>query len=104
MIALATRAANVLFIAYGVLGLLAVIGFGWLTIAIACRKTMYPAWVAFANPIVCMIVAVFADRALPQPLARWLSGAGLSLGMLAFFTMSTIVLWRVSVPPVSSRA
>jgi hypothetical protein len=100
LIALATRTTRWLFIAYGVLAVLALIGFAWLTIAIARGKTLYARWVAFANPVVCMVAASLVDRVLPQPLAVLLSGAGLSLGMLAFFAMSTAVLWN---SPISLR-
>jgi hypothetical protein len=45
VVALATRARLWLFIAYGVLAVPALIGFVWLTIAIARGKTLYPRWV-----------------------------------------------------------
>ena len=94
LIALATRTALWLFVAYGVVAVAAVVGFAWLTTAIARGKTLYPRWVAFANPLVCMLLAALVDRLLlPQPLARWLSGAALSLGFLAFYALSTTVLW-----------
>ena len=99
LIALATRTTLWLFLAYGVLAMTTLIGFAWLTTAIARGKTLYPRWVAFANPIVCMLSATLIVRVLPQPLARWLSGAALSLGMLAFFALSTAVLWS---PPLSA--
>ena len=100
LIALATRTTMWLFIAYGVLAVPALIGFAWLTIAIARGKTLYPRWVAFANPLVCMLAASLIHRVLPQPFAVLLSGAGLSLGMLAFFALSTAVLWS---SPISAR-
>jgi hypothetical protein len=99
LMALAARTTFWLFFAYGVLAVPTLIGFAWLTIAIARGKTLYPRGMALANPIVCMLAASLVDRALPQPLARWLSGAGLSLGMLAFFALSTAVLWS---PPRSA--
>jgi hypothetical protein len=40
-----------------------------------------------------MLAGSLLDRVLPQPLKLLLSGAGLSLGMLAFFALSTAVLW-----------
>jgi uncharacterized protein DUF6796 len=93
LIALATRTTLWLFIAYGVLAVPALIGFVWLTIAIVRGKTMYPRSVAYANPLVCMLAGLLVDRVLPQPLALLLSGAGLSLGMLAFYALSTALLW-----------
>ena len=94
LVALATRVTLWLFIAYGVLAVLASVGFAWLTVAIARGKTLYPSWVAVANPLVCMLASVLIDRVLPQPLKVLLAGAGLSLGLLAFFVLSTAVLWN----------
>jgi len=103
LIALATRTALWLFIAYGGLAVPALIGFAWLTIAIARGKTLYAPWVACANPIVCMLAASLVHRALPQPFKLLLSGAGLSLGMLAFFALSTAVLWNSPISPSPER-
>ena len=94
LVTLATRATVGLFIAYGVFAVLASVGFAWLTVAIARGKTMYPRWVALANPLVCMLAGVLIDRVLPQPFKLLLAGAGLSLGLLVFFVLSTAVLWR----------
>ena len=73
---------------------LALVGFAWLTVAIARRRTLYPRWVALANPLVCMLAGALLDRVLPQPFKLLLAGAGLSLGMLVFFTLSTATLWN----------
>jgi hypothetical protein len=99
VIALAMRVTVWLYIAYGVLVVLAVIGFGWLTVAIARGKTLYPGWVALANPLVCMLAGAVIDRVLPQPLKMLLAGAGLSLGLLVLFALSTAVLWN---PPLAT--
>jgi hypothetical protein len=97
LVALATRAALCLFIAYGVLAVLALVGFAWLTVAIARRRTLYPRWMALANPLVCMLGGAVIDRVLPHPFKLLLAGAGLSLGMLGFFALSTAMLWNA--PP-----
>jgi Phage integrase, N-terminal SAM-like domain/Family of unknown function (DUF6796) len=93
LVTLATRATVGLFIAYGAFAVLASVGFAWLTVAIARGKTLYPRWVALANPLVCMLAGLLIDRVLPQPFKRLLAGAGLSLGLLVFFALSTAVLW-----------
>jgi uncharacterized protein DUF6796 len=105
LVALATRATFWLFIAYGVLAVAASVGFAWLTVAIARRKTLYPSWVALVNPLVSMLAGSLIHRVLPQPFKLLLSGAGLSLGLLAFFTLSTAVLWSspLSMPPVGQN-
>ena len=100
LIALATRTTLWLFIAYGLLAVQALIGFAWLSMAIASGKTLYPRWVAGANPLVCMLAASIVHRVLPPPFKVLLSGAGLSLGMLAFFALSTALLWH---SPLSAR-
>ena len=94
LVALATRATLWLFVAYGVFAVAASVGFTWLTVAIARSKTLYPRWVALVNPLVCMLAGLLIDRVLPQPFKLLLAGAGLSLGLLAFFTLSTAVLWN----------
>jgi hypothetical protein len=103
LIALATRAGVCLVIAYGVLAVLAVVGFAWFTVAIARRRTLYPRWVAVANPLVCMLAASLIHRVLPQPFRVLLAGAGFSLGMLVFFALSTAVLWRSPAPVLPAR-
>jgi uncharacterized protein DUF6796 len=104
LVALAMRAALWLFVAYGVLAAAAVAGFSWLTVAIARGKTLYPWWVAIANPLVCMLAGVFIDRVLPQPFKQLLAGAGLSIGMLTFFVISTVVLWNPPTPTTPSTS
>lgn len=94
LIELATRLTRWLLVAYAALAAPVVAGFAWLTAAIALGKTLYPRWVALVNPLVCMVAASFLDRILPDPWSTWLSGAGLNLGMLAFFALSTVLLWR----------
>jgi len=103
LIALATRAGVCLVIAYGVLAVLAVAGFAWFTVAIARRRTLYPRWVAVANPLMCMLAASVMHRVLPQPFRVLLAGAGFSLGMLVFFALSTAVLWRSPAPVLPAR-
>ena len=73
LVTLATRGTVELFIAYGVFAVLASVGFAWLTVAIACGKTLYPRWVALANPLVCMLASLLIDRVLPQPFKRLLA-------------------------------
>lgn len=100
----ATRATTVLFGTYAVLVLVTLAGFVWMTVAIARGRSMYPRWVAIVNPIVLMAVGSFLDWVLPDPLALWLEGAGLNLGMLFFFTLSLALLWKESEPLVFAVA
>jgi hypothetical protein len=90
----ATRATTVLFGSYAVLAVLTIAGFVWMIVTVARGKSMYPRWIAIANPIVLMVISSVLDLMLPYPLSLWLEGAGLNLGMLFFFTMSLVLLWR----------
>lgn len=94
LIDLATHMTRWLFVAYAALALPVIAGYAWLTVAIALGKTLWPRWVALVNPIVCLVAGSLADRVLPEPTSTWLAGAGLNLGMLAFFALSTALLWR----------
>jgi hypothetical protein len=51
-----------------------------------------------------LAAGVVVDRVLPEPFARWLSGAGFSVGLLAFVVLSTAVLWNVPLPAPGSAA
>jgi hypothetical protein len=90
----ATRATTVLFGTYAVLAVLTIAGFVWMIVTVARGKSMYPGWVAIANPILLMVIGSVLDLVLPYPLSLWLEGAGLSLGMLFFFTMSLALIWK----------
>jgi hypothetical protein len=96
----ATRATTVLFGTYAVLVLVTLAGFVWMTVTIARGRSLYPRWVAIANPIVLMAIGSLLDWVLPDPLSRWLEGAGLNLGMLFFFTLSLALLWKEREPLV----
>jgi hypothetical protein len=90
----ATRATTVLFGTYAVLVLVTLAGFVWMTVTMARGRSLYPRWVAITNPIVLIVIGSLLDWVLPDPLARWLEGAGLNLEMLFFFTLSLALLWN----------
>lgn len=90
----ATRATAVLFGTYAVLVLVTLAGFVWTTVTMAQGRSLYPRWAAIANPITLMVIGSFLDWVLPDPLSRWLEGAGLNLGMLFFFSLSLALLWN----------
>jgi hypothetical protein len=89
----AARATTVLFGTYAVLAVVTIAGFVWMIVVVARGRSLYPRWIAIANPIVLMVLGSFADRVLPDPFSRWLEGAGFNLGMLFFFMLSVRVLW-----------
>jgi hypothetical protein len=90
----ATRATTVLFGTYAVLAVVTIAGFVWMTVVVARGWSLYPRWMAVANPILLMVLGSVVDRVLPNPFSLWLEGAGFNLGMLLFFTLSVIVLWN----------
>lgn len=94
VLAMADRFNTVITIEYGTLAVITLVGFLWFTAALVRGRTLYPRWVAFANPIVLILIGAFSDQVLPQPVATWIGGAGLNLGMLMWFTLSTVLLWN----------
>jgi len=90
----ATRSTYVLFTEYAILGVLMLASFIWMIVTVALGRSAYPRWVAIANPIVLMVIGSLLDYALPDPLATWISGAGLNIGLLLFFALSTALLWN----------
>ena len=88
----ATRATIVLFGTYAVLASVTLAGFIWMTVTVARGKSLYPRWVAISNPLLLILIGSLLDRALPYPLSLWLEGAGLNIGMLFFFSLSSAVL------------
>lgn len=90
----ATRGTTVLFGTYAVLAIVTIAGFVWMIVTVARGRTLYPRWIAVANPILLMAIGSLLDRVLPYPLSLWLEGAGLNLGMLFFFILSLALLWK----------
>lgn len=98
VLATTTRATAVVFGTYAVLALVTLAGFVWMTVTVATGRSLYPRWIAVANPLVLIIAGSLLDRVLPDPLSRWLEGAGLNLGMLFFFGLSLAILWNAREP------
>lgn len=94
----ATRTTTVLSGTYAVLIVFTQAGFIWLIVTVARGRSLYPRWVAIANPILLMVIGYFLNRVLPYPLSLWLEGAAVNLGMLFFFTLSVALLWKQAVP------
>ncbi len=86
------RHRQVLAISYGAIMLALLAGSLWFSISVLLGGTGYPVWMAALNPVVLVIVYFIIRRLLPRLIAP-VEGAGFSLAYLAFFTLSTIVLW-----------
>lgn len=94
VLAMADRFSNVLLIEYGTLAVITLVGFLWFTAALISGRARYPRWVALLNPIVLILIGSFSDQVLPEPISTLIAGAGLNVGMLMWFALSTILLWN----------
>lgn len=66
-----------------------------LAVAIVRGGTSYPRWAAAVlNPVSLMAIGVALPYALPDPLGTWLHGAGINIGWLFAYILSTVLLWR----------
>lgn len=86
---------QVLLIAYiaAVSGIL--LGFLLLAILAALGRTLLPRWTALVlNPFSLAILGKLVPLLTPQPVRTWLGGAGISIGTLIVFGLSTWFVWR----------
>jgi hypothetical protein len=92
---LGNRFAHVLLIAYiaAVGGI--VLGLLLLAILAAIGRTLWPRWMALAvNPASLAILGNVLPWLTPQPVRTWLGGAGISIGTLVLFGLSTWLTYR----------
>lgn len=72
-----------------------VLGLFTLAILAALGRTLWPRWMALvANPISLAILGNLIPLLTPQPVRTWLGGAGISLGTLVLFVLSTGLVAR----------
>lgn len=70
-----------------------------LAVAILRGGTSYPRWAAAVlNPVSLMAIGVALPYAMPEPLKTWLHGAGINIGWLFAYALSTALLWRTGNP------
>ncbi len=59
------------------------------------RKTLYPKWVAFFNPLFIYLAIVVIYLLFPQHIGSLLMVAGFNFSILVLLAISTVVLWEV---------
>lgn len=84
---------RVLFTAYAVIGVAAVLGSFLFSIVVATRETSLPRWMSAVNPITMILAWVILKRFLPKQVARYTEGAGFNIGFLLFFIFLAVHLW-----------
>lgn len=76
-----------------------------LGIAIVRGGSGYPRWAAaILNPVSLMAFGIGLPFALPEPLSTWLHGAGINLGWLLAYGLSTVLLWDSPRPAATAAA
>lgn len=88
------RHKKVLIITYAPLLSFIIIASVMFSILVASGDTAFPAWMAAINPVTMTIVWMLGKRILPQFVRDWTEGAGFNIAYLAFFTCTTITLWK----------
>ncbi len=79
-------------IGYAVLFLGVIIASIWYAAAVASGRTLFPKWMALANPVVTTIAWLVLRRILPRKIADYAEGAGFNIAYMIFFTLTTATL------------
>ena len=95
VVGMVTRLRSMLIVAYGVALIFILIGSIWFSVAVASRKTLFPRWMALANPVLIDVGVVLVCLILPKSITLYIWPAGLSITFLIFFALTTRLLWRV---------
>jgi hypothetical protein len=88
------RHKRVLIVSYGPLLIFIIIASVLFSILVASGKTLFPAWVAWINPVTMTIAWLLIKRILPQFVRDWTEGAGFNIAYMAFFLCTTLTLWN----------
>jgi hypothetical protein len=89
-----TRHRKVLIISYAPVMLMVVIGSILFSILVSTQKTAFPAWMVAINPLTLIITWLLLKRILPQFIRDWTEGAGFNIAFMAFFAVTTFILWN----------
>jgi hypothetical protein len=100
LLALGNRFDRVLSLAYFPAVTCLFLGMALLGLIIAWGRSLYPRWLALIlNPISLLAFGHFIRFLLPDPLQTWLIGAGINLGFLLGYALSTFWLWQDRLRP-----
>lgn len=71
-----------------------VIASAWYSVLVVSGRTAFPRWLAAFTPITVFLAWSVLRKVLPAAVAVALSGAGINIGFLVFFSLNTWSLWR----------
>jgi len=90
------RHRKVLIITYAPVMISAVIASILFSIMVGTQNTLFPVWMAAANPVILIIAWLILKRFLPAIIREWTTGAGFNIAYFVFFTCTTLTLWNIS--------
>ena len=88
------RHKKVLIITYAPLLVFIIFASILFSILVASGNTLFPVWMTAINPLTLTILWMLGKRILPQFVRDWTEGAGFNIAYMAFFTCTTITLWK----------
>jgi hypothetical protein len=89
------RHRKILIVTYAPVLLFILIASIFFSVLVASGKTFFPVWMTAVNPVTLTIAWMLLKRVLPQFIRDWTEGAGFNVAFFAFFTCTTITLWKV---------
>jgi hypothetical protein len=94
IVSMIERHKKVMVITYGPLLIFIVIASIMFSVLVWSGRTHFPTWVIAVNPVTMTIAWMLFKRILPQFIRDWTEGAGFNIAYMAFFTCTTISLWK----------
>ncbi len=91
-------------VVYAPVLLAALVGWTWVSVAIARGRTLYPRWMAVLNPIALLFLFLLLGSSIPGFLGLALRAASTNLGGVIFFSVSTWILWKRGEKPANLDA
>jgi len=76
-----------------------VIASAWYSVLVVSGRSAFPRWLAAFTPITVFLTWSVLRKVLPAAVAVALSGAGINIGFLVFFSLNTWALWRKELFP-----
>ena len=98
------RQTVALIVVYAPVLLAALVGWGWVSVAIARGRTLYPRWMAVLNPIAFLFLFLYLGSSIPGSLGLGVRAASTNLGGVIFFSVSTWILWKRGEKPADLDA
>jgi hypothetical protein len=64
-----------------------------MVVLVGFGATLFPRWMAAVNVVTLTLLWLGVKKLLPQSARDATQGAGFNIAALAFFTLTTVVLW-----------